>query len=296
MCRFLVYRGREIVLADLLTRPTNSLIRQSFNARERSEPLNGDGFGVGWYAPQFDPKPCLFTSITPAWSNQNLRQLAEKISTPCVLAHVRAASPGMLVSEVNCHPFQYGRFLWMHNGGVAHFSKIKRRLRESLRDDLYNWIQGTTDSEHAFAVFLNQLANHTDECSPDQLSHAMVETIMQLNAWTEEAGITEPSYYNFAVTNGQTVIATRYVTDNMKEPASLYVSSGAKFECRQGVCRMLPAEQQERAVIIVSEPLTDAKEDWVKVSKNHLVMVTSQLNVSSVPIEQMSQEDENVTL
>lgn len=305
MCRFLVYSGREILLADLLTRPTNSLIRQSFDARERSEPLNGDGFGVAWYAPQFDPKPCLFTSITPAWSNQNLYHLAEKISTRCVLAHVRAASPGMLVSEVNCHPFQYGRFLWMHNGGIAHFPRIKRRLRESLRDDLYNWIQGTTDSEHAFAVFLNHLADHPDECSPDQLSHAMGETILQLNAWTEEAGITEPSYYNFVVTNGQSVIATRYVNDNIKQPASLYVSSEAKFECFEGVCRMLPAEQQEHAVIIASEPLTDAKEDWVKIPKNHLVMVTSQLNVSSLNLNaalressppNTSQEDQNVAL
>ena len=286
MCRFLIYAGKEIVLADLLTRPRHSLIRQSFDAQERSEPLNGDGFGVAWYAPQLDPQPCLFTSITPAWSNQNLHHLADKIITPCVFAHVRAASPGMLISEVNCHPFQYGRYLWMHNGGIAHFQRIKRRLRESLSDDLYNSIQGTTDSEHAFAVFLNHLTDHPDECSPDQLSQAMVKTIMQLNTWTEEAGITEPSFYNFAVANGQTVIATRYVNHTIKEPASLYVSSGTKFECHEGVCRMLPAEQQEHAVIIASEPLTDAKEDWVKVPKNHMVVVTSQLKVRSVPIVQ----------
>jgi ergothioneine biosynthesis protein EgtC len=297
MCRFLVYSGREILLADLLTRPIHSLIRQSFDSRERSEPLNGDGFGVGWYAPQVDDRPCLFTSITPAWSNQNLHHLAEKITTPCVFAHVRAASPGMHVSEANCHPFQFGRYLWMHNGGIAQFPKIKRRVRESLRDELYDSVQGTTDSEHAFAVFLNHLVNPPGEYSPERLSEAMVETIMQLNAWTEQAGIAEPSYYNFAVTDGQSVVATRYVNDNAKEPASLYISSGAQFECREGVCRMLPAEQQEHAVIIASEPLTDAKEDWVKVPKNHLVMVTSQLNVSSVPLAPlMNKNNRNLVL
>jgi len=285
MCRFLVYKGREILMAELLTRPNHSLIKQSYDAQERSEPLNGDGFGVGWYAPRIDPTPCLFTSITPAWSNRNLYHLAEKISSPCLFAHVRAASPGMLVSEVNCHPFQYGRFLWMHNGGIAQFLKIKRRLRQSLRDDVYNFIQGTSDSEHAFAVFLNQLADHPGDYSPEVVQQTMVRTIGQLNAWSQEAGIAEPSYYNFAVTDGQSVIATRYVSDSAREPASLYFSSGTKFECHEGICRMIQAEQHEHAVIITSEPLTDVREDWVPVPKNHLVMVTPELNVRLLPME-----------
>jgi glutamine amidotransferase len=177
----------------------------------------------------------------------------------------------------------------MHNGGIAQFPKIKRRLRESLSDELYNWIQGTTDSEHAFAVFLNHLQNPRGESSPDQLGKAMIETIDALNAWTREAGIIKPSYYNFAVTDGKSVIATRYVNDNIKEPASLYISSGTKFECRNGICRMLQAEQNEHAVIITSEPLTAAREDWIKVPKNHMIIVTSDLNVNLVPIDIMKE-------
>lgn len=72
MCRFLVYKGREILMADLITGAEQSLIMQSYKARERVEPLNGDGFGVGWYVPEIDPTPCVFTSILPAWSNRNL--------------------------------------------------------------------------------------------------------------------------------------------------------------------------------------------------------------------------------
>jgi len=125
MCRFVCYRGPEILLADLLYKPTNSLIRQSFHAKERTEPLNGDGFGVGWYAPQISSTPCVFASLTPAWSNQNLRQISEHVKSGCFFAHVRAASPGMPVSEANYHPFQYGRFLWMHNGGIRDFWRIK---------------------------------------------------------------------------------------------------------------------------------------------------------------------------
>ncbi len=284
MCRFVVYTGAEIFMAELLTRPKNSLIKQSYKAQKRSEPLNGDGFGVGWYTPQVDSTPCLFNSITPAWSNQNLHRLAREISSSCIFAHVRAASPGMLVSEANCHPFQYGRFLWMHNGAIAQFLKIKRRLRQSLNDGLYNSIQGTTDSEHAFAVFLNQLPDHFSNYPADELMRTMLATIQQLNVWSDEAGITEPSYCNFPVTDGKTVIATRYVSDPSKESASLYFSSGTKFECHEEVCRMVQAEQQEHAVIVTSEPLTDVKQDWTEVPNNHLVMITPGLNTRLLPI------------
>lgn len=47
-----IYRGRKpIKMSDLLIRPTHSIIRQSFASKERAnkDPLNGDGFGIGWY-------------------------------------------------------------------------------------------------------------------------------------------------------------------------------------------------------------------------------------------------------
>src|SRR6266508_374508 len=188
MCRFLCYRGPENILSVLLYRPTNSLIRQSFHAKERTEPLNGDGFGVGWYAPQISSTPCIFASVTPAWSNQNLRRLSEHVKSGCFFAHVRAASPGMRVSEANCHPFQHGRFLWMHNGTIEGFWQIRRRLRASLPDQLYDAIQGTTDSEHAFAVFLQLLGDTERVWSAKEMGHALVVTIAQLERWTAQTG------------------------------------------------------------------------------------------------------------
>ncbi len=44
----------------------------------------------------------VFTSITPAWNNENLNRLATKLESGVIFAHVRAAYPGMPVSEQNC--------------------------------------------------------------------------------------------------------------------------------------------------------------------------------------------------
>ena len=280
MCRFICYRGPEILLADLLYRPANSLIRQSFKARERTEPLNGDGFGVGWYSPRIASTPCVFASLTPAWSNQNLRRLSEHVKSGCFFAHVRAASPGMRVSEANCHPFQYGPFLWMHNGGIPGFSRIKRRLRASLPDELYDRIEGTTDSEHAFAVFLHLLGGIYDRHSAKEMGRALVRTIEQLEEWTAEAGVSAPSYYNFAVTDGQSVAAVRYVSDPRVEPQSLYYSVSGKYEVRNGACQFVECEPHQQTVIIASERLNENPRDWVRVAPNHVLSVSSDLSVN----------------
>ena len=100
MCRFVAYIGTPVLANDLLYKPKYSLIAaQSMNAGEMSVQVNGDGFGIGWYAPDLDNEPCVFRSIKPAWSDQNLRHLARKIYSPVIFAHIRAASQGMSVEE-----------------------------------------------------------------------------------------------------------------------------------------------------------------------------------------------------
>lgn len=284
MCRFLVYKGPQMLLSDLLTRSEQSLIRQSFKARERQEPLNGDGFGVGWYDPQIDPTPCVFNSIRPAWGDRNLHRLADKIRSTCVFAHVRAASSGLSVSELNCHPFQFGRFLWMHNGGIAGFGRIKRQLRESLSDEVYGAIEGTTDSEHAFGLFLDRLLPRIDDYTSDDIVDALQSTIRQLDAWTRDAGVTTPSRYNFAVTDGQTIVATRYVSDPAEPAHTLYMATGARFESIEGRYRMRPADGHALALIIASEPLTDERGDWQEIAPNHLVVATPEMHFRTLPI------------
>ena len=45
----------------------------------------------------------------------------------------------------------------MHNGGVADFNKIKRRLQSYLPDDVFDMVNGNTDSQWSFALFLSKV-------------------------------------------------------------------------------------------------------------------------------------------
>ena len=97
MCRFVIYKGTapvqlshvsfhpysriavvnahqriHLCLPQLLTRPCHSIVNQAFGPRLRLDPrrpINGDGFGVGWYDSVYDEElgaqPCIFTSSTP---------------------------------------------------------------------------------------------------------------------------------------------------------------------------------------------------------------------------------------
>lgn len=280
MCRFVGYIGSKILLADLITRPENSLIRQSYKARERLEPLNGDGFGIGWYVPEITIEPGVFKSIAPAWSNRNLSNLAEHIESGCFFAHIRAASPGMLVSEINCHPFRYGRFLWMHNGTIEGFNSIKRILRRSLPDYLYQSVEGTTDSEHAFAVFLNLLGEKNEKLNAACLANCLVKTVWQLEEWARKAEITKPSIYNFAVTDGENIATVRYVSDPEIEPITLYFSKPGKYQCCNGEAQIVDCCAEEVGIIIASERLTKESDDWTRVAPNHVVTIDSRLNIN----------------
>lgn len=271
MCRFLAYKGESILLADLLTRPYHSLIKQSFSAKLRSGPLNGDGFGIGWYDFNLDREPGLFTSLTPAWGNLNLERIASKIKSPSFFAHVRAATPGLMVTEVNCHPFQYKNLLFMHNGYISGFLKIKRILRRSLRDELYHTISGTTDSEHAFALFLNFLPPRFENVTTNMLAEAMEKTISQLNAWSEEFGITDRSNFNFAVTDGKRMVVTRYAARSKTAPESLYTIQGSHLKWESDMPRMGKASLCHDSVIIASEPLTKDISNWEEVKPNSMV-------------------------
>ncbi len=279
----MAYKGTPIIMDDLLYKPKNSLINQSIHANEIEEPLNGDGFGVGWYAPEINSEPATYVSVNPAWNNRNLKSLAPKIKTECMLAHVRAATEGV-VSESNCHPFQYKNLLMAHNGGIEEFYKVKRHLRSPLSDELYNWIQGQTDSEHIFACLLNHLLSSGNSITPETVMDAFEKTFRDIKNLMVKYGIKEAAYLNIVVTNGAFIVATRYVSDPKEEPLTMYHSEGSRYVVEDGVTRLEAPKDNDQAVLVVSEKLTDGK-NWTMIPPNHFVVVEQSLNVRVRPIK-----------
>lgn len=281
MCRFIAYVGNPIILDDVLYKPKYSLIKQSYRARETDITLNGDGFGIGWYASQIDHYPALFSSIQPAWNDQNLRYLAPKIRSNCFFAHVRAASTGE-VSLANNHPFHYKRLLFMHNGDIAEFGRIKRYLRRQLSDETYDWIRGQTDSEHMFALFIDIFKKHHFHFTAEEMAAALVETIHTIKAIQKKHHIKGVNYINAALTDGRSIVAIRYISSEPKRSPSMHFSEGRQYLYHNSKCRMLPTPKGEEngAVLVVSEKLDSDRAEWQNIPVNHILLVRDNLSTA----------------
>lgn len=83
------------------------------------------------------------------------------------------------------------------------------------------------------------------------LQQAVLNTIASLNKWAEEAGTHEPSLLNFCVTDGHSIIATRYISSATDEAASLWFSTGSSFEQYSpgGHYRMRKNDKRENIVV-----------------------------------------------
>lgn len=284
MCRFVLYLGSPILARSLLTDPTHSIIHQSFHSHERKEPLNGDGFGMAWYMPELTPEPAVFKDVQPAWNNPNLLHLARVTCSSCLLAHVRAATPGLPVSHANCHPFARGPFAFMHNGSVGRFRAIVRKLRSGLSDAAYDQIQGSTDSEHIFALFSDYLDSTQAKDPLQKMVDALTQAIRHVQRTKKELEISEPCWLNLAVADGSRAVVSRFCSGDPEKAHSLYVHTGGSMVCENGVCRVLPAEGESKAVMVASEPLTKDP-GWQRVAPNHFVVVDENLHVEQIPVE-----------
>jgi len=177
--------------------------------------------------------------------------------------------------------------MFMHNGGISDFPKIKRKLQVGLSDELFDVVNGNTDSEWAFALFLSKLPDaNAKSFTPHILKNAMMETIASINKLQEEAGITEPSLMNFCVTDGESVVATRYISSREDAAASLWFSSGTAFSeyAAGGHYKMSKEDKRENIIMVASEPLTFEKADWMEVKTNNMVILTPKMNVLQIPI------------
>lgn len=233
MCRFVAYLGEPIFLEELIAKPRHSLMRQSLRAEEAKTVTNGDGFGVGWYGER--PEPGVYREVMPAWSDDNLLALSGTLRSRLFFAHVRAATAGG-IARSNCHPFRHGRWLFMHNGQIGGYPRVRRRLEAELCDELYAARRGATDSE---LLFLLAMARVARGAPADEAMHQVLE---HTRALMQAEDVDAPLRFAAALADGERLHAFRMASD--EHPPTLY-----RRDCGHGT-------------VIASEPLDDDEPGW----------------------------------
>ncbi|HEY8822037.1 MAG TPA: ergothioneine biosynthesis protein EgtC [Dermatophilaceae bacterium] len=182
MCRHLAWLGEPRTLASLILDPPHGLRVQSYAPRRQAHGrLNADGWGVGFY-PAGRPEPTRWRSARPMWSDASFASVAPVLSSSCVLAAVRSATPGMPVEESAAAPFTDGRWLLSHNGLVDRaVLPVATHLAESTSDSAL-------------------LAQHVFAAGPA----ALAQTVLDVASRDPQARL------NLLLTNGRHILATTW--------------------------------------------------------------------------------------
>jgi glutamine amidotransferase len=243
----------EIPLEHYVTEPEHSLISQSLNALEATASINGDGFGLGWYGEYKEPG--LYHEVTPAWSDKNLLHLCRHIRSRLFFAHARAAT-ATPVSRLNCHPFAFDGWMFMHNGFIGNWSRLRRAVEDLIPDHLYPARNGTTDSEAIFLAILG-VASAGDPVA------AAKKIMIELKRIGGEGDGGNQVRFTAALTDGHTIYAFRYAVNDSAN--TLYYRSN-----RDGT-------------VIASEPLDADRDLWTAVPENHVLIAEPDASPAILP-------------
>lgn len=337
MCRWFAYISPEepCLLSDVLIDPANAISKQCSEhylpqllphgeehelddakdalLKMRNSLLNMDGLGVAWYTNAAENymnqvqgrRPALYKSQSPPISDFNFRNLCSNTETHCLFAHIRATS-GSVVTQVNSHPFVFGRHVFMHNGAISNFTDIRRDMTDLLSYDAYVNVLGSTDSEHAAALYITNLTKHGKKATWEQeypiaeMLSAMNKTVVQIMELQQKqlGKNAAPNSLNFCATDGKKMVAIRFRNHATQQPPSLYWSEFAgrtlnqKFpgspDAADKVNEAATKDKEEKIgkhTIVASEPTTYDDAEWHLIGKNCALTVDEAGVEKEVPLE-----------
>jgi glutamine amidotransferase len=157
----------------------------------------------------------------------------------------------------NCHPFACGRWLFMHNGVIGHWSRLRRKVEGLIPDHVYGSRIGTTDSE---AVFLAIMGAGGDRDPVGATTHVLAT----LTDMVSTKDYQEPLRFTAALANGRDLYAFRYSANDQAN--SLYYRESAGN------------------VVVVSEPLDDQRAHWKPVPPGYVVIAQAEKPVRLEPL------------
>lgn len=280
MCRIFGFRSvmqsgvhRSLISAD------NALVLQS----ER----HPDGWGVAYYVAG---APHVVKSAAAAVSDHLFRHVSGVVTSETVLAHIRKATQGDL-STINTHPFQYGSWVFAHNGNIRGFDAVRDQLVRKIPPVLRRFILGTTDSEVLFYLILGKMAQrhelHRRGFPLGELADATREALDEITALVgpfnpDNAAPPDDTFLTFVLTNG-------YVMLGHQGGKQLYFSTHKKRCPERDTCPYFAGECEREPpdrgfvshLIFSSEPL-QGDNVWVPMQPGELIGADGRMQMQRI--------------
>jgi glutamine amidotransferase len=212
-----------------------------------------------------------------------LDALAPRHETEALLFHAQRLPVGTSLEE-NTQPFRARHWLFAHQGSIQHYERMRAGLLAQLPDFLRRQVRGETDSEVAFALFLQRLreTGRTDDSrlEAEVAGRLLGETARALARASAEAGAPRTSTVNVVATNGFILVATRlggqplyYTRLEGTDRCELCGISPTTPESQPGVT----AHRRRRSVVVATHVRRPA--GWVELSEGTTLGVSQDLQV-----------------
>ncbi len=277
MCR--LFGFRSIIQSQV----HHSLISAE-NALEVQSNKHPDGWGVSYYTAG---APHVIRSEKTAVNDNIFKKVSGIVSSETVIAHLRNATLGT-VNILNTHPFQYGNWIFAHNGNIKDFAKYRDEIISKISPHLRRFILGTTDSEIIFYFILTKLSEKVElsdrHCDIENLQDAIKRAIKGLtdiigDYYQSDDGSNTETFLTFIITNGKTMMAHQggkklfYSTYKVKcseRDTCPYFSPECEAPTQNGKINHL---------IFSSEPI-HGDNTWIPMEVGQMIGVDQEMNLS----------------
>lgn len=192
----------------------------------------------------------------------------------------------------------------MHNGAISNFTTVRRDISHLLAYDAFSNVLGSTDSEHAAALYMTNLTNAgTRETWEQQyplqaMLDALIKTVIQIMTLQQKLGDKNaPNSLNLCTTDGEKMVAIRFRNHASQQPPSLYWSEFAGRTLNQKFpgqadgpvenpeASLVEGERIGKHTIIASEPTTYDEGEWNLIGRNCALTVDEEGVETEVVIE-----------
>ena len=241
-----------------------------------------DGWGVAFYV---DGSPHVTRSPLTALGDALFHRLSGVVASQTVLAHVRKATQGPK-TVLNCHPFQYGRWVFAHNGDIPNFESRREALLSEIAPELRGFILGETDSELVFFLFLTRLGRSgplSGRCELEQVSDALREAVSLVRSLCDD-GSGASALLTLMVTDGELLAATQGGKELFWSSYKKRCSDRDRCASLSSVCEAPTTTGHVNHFIVSSEPL-QGENVWQPIEGGEIVGVDRQMRVHRAHVE-----------
>lgn len=156
---------RLLGVVSTSSQPLSALLRDDLEHFTALSCEHSDGWGLG-YADESGGFTVRRQPET-AQSSAGYRAALEEARTDAAVLHLRKASPGMVNTALNTHPFTDGRIVFAHNGWCEDTGALDAELARAGGPPC----EGTTDSERYFGLVVAALRSVSPEVALTGVSH-----------------------------------------------------------------------------------------------------------------------------